>query len=398
MKNGSEYTNLNNELSLRESSDLILIVRTVALNVIWQNDKLTECHLTFYVTPELYQLIDKQALFNLKHEIRSPLFAGALQPSIDIQVKASLNPDLLPLLTEPAQNVYNLANYLLKLNQEQPENPLFSTYSWYGLEVKQKSETGETGYQTLWMYLQPSAIFQDGVSIDRIAQAMMDFSQNWIQGLSPNLLTEEITQSLEQITDVFAGVSESLAEMTQQILSESMEKVNTTLENLTQEITNSIEEIPANDTLFTIVVAFFQQEKWHFYQVEAESVISMNFLGNNGLLHCYTKIREAEEQFVFYSSCSITCPESQRPAMAEFIARANYNMIIGNFELDWDGGEVRYKTSIDIEGQGLSYTCLKNLVYTNVSIMDKYLPGITSVMNGDTTPKSAIEQVELVTH
>jgi hypothetical protein len=44
---------------------------------------------------------------------------------------------------------------------------------------------------------------------------------------------------------------------------------------------------------------------------------------------------------------------------------ANYDMIIGNFELDLRDGEVRYKTSIDFEGDRLSFAYINNLVYTN---------------------------------
>jgi hypothetical protein len=69
-------------------------------------------------------------------------------------------------------------------------------------------------------------------------------------------------------------------------------------------------------------------------------------------------------------------------------------MIIGNFEMDFEDGEIRYKTSIDVEGDSLSSALIKRLVYANVMMMDAYLPGIMSVIYGDVEPKDAIAQVE----
>lgn len=69
-------------------------------------------------------------------------------------------------------------------------------------------------------------------------------------------------------------------------------------------------------------------------------------------------------------------------------------MIIGNFEMDFADGEIRYKTSIDLEDANLTFSQIKRLVYTNVTIMDEYLPGIRSVIDGDAEAKDAIAQIE----
>jgi hypothetical protein len=76
------------------------------------------------------------------------------------------------------------------------------------------------------------------------------------------------------------------------------------------------------------------------------------------------------------------------------LTRANSGMIIGNFELDFADGEIRYKTSIDVKGDFLSFELIKQLVYANVMMMDEYLPGIMSVIDSDVEPKDAIAQIE----
>jgi hypothetical protein len=90
----------------------------------------------------------------------------------------------------------------------------------------------------------------------------------------------------------------------------------------------------------------------------------------------------------------IAAPKDKRSAISEFLTRANYGMTIGNFELDFNDGEIRYKTSIDVEGDCLSHALIKRLVYTNVAMMDEYLPGIKAIIETDITPEEAIRAIE----
>ena len=79
--------------------------------------------------------------------------------------------------------------------------------------------------------------------------------------------------------------------------------------------------------------------------------------------------------------------------MAEFITRANLGLVIGNFELDLEGGELSYKTSVDVEGGTLAPTMIKNMVYINVLMMDRHIPGLNKVIYGDASPADALEEV-----
>ena len=69
-------------------------------------------------------------------------------------------------------------------------------------------------------------------------------------------------------------------------------------------------------------------------------------------------------------------------------------MKIGNFEMDYGDGEIRYKTSIDVGDDRLTYALIAKLVEPNIAMMDNYLPGIMQVIVEGTTPLQAIELVE----
>lgn len=150
----------------------------------------------------------------------------------------------------------------------------------------------------------------------------------------------------------------------------------------------------AAESLMDTVVRFFREDNWPFEQMEGRPVLRSGFRGDNGNWRCYAQVREEQEQFIFYSVLDVYVPENRRPAMAEFLTRANYGLIIGNFEMDWNDGEIRYKTSIDVEGDQLSVPLVHRLVYVNVLMMDRYLPGIMQVAFGNVDPAAAIANVE----
>ena len=139
---------------------------------------------------------------------------------------------------------------------------------------------------------------------------------------------------------------------------------------------------------------FFTADDWNFTEETEQEFLRMSFMGQDGAWRVIARARESHQQFIFYSIPEINCPEDRRAAMAEFITRANYGMTIGNFEMDYSDGEVRYKTSIDFEGTEVTDALCKQVVYANVYTMDRYYGSLLGVAFGDKDPQAAVESVE----
>ncbi|MGB1288593.1 MAG: YbjN domain-containing protein, partial [Aggregatilineales bacterium] len=103
-------------------------------------------------------------------------------------------------------------------------------------------------------------------------------------------------------------------------------------------------------TIYEEMKRFFENDQWAYQELPERPGISLRYAGQNGSFDCFAYAREDQSQFVFYAVCGIKAPEMRRLSVAEFIGRANYGMIIGNFEMDFGNGEVRYKCAVDIEG------------------------------------------------
>jgi len=154
--------------------------------------------------------------------------------------------------------------------------------------------------------------------------------------------------------------------------------------------------------IFDTTVAFFAEDDWPITLMGHETAASATVRGENGYWGCVAQAVEEDRLFLFYSASPLEPPHEKRAQMEEFVARANYGALLGNFELDVKGGDLRYKTSLSVrhipddtlQEDGLLQRLIRQAVYTNVSMMDRYLPGIRAVLEDGVPSAEAIAQVE----
>lgn len=145
---------------------------------------------------------------------------------------------------------------------------------------------------------------------------------------------------------------------------------------------------------FEVVGAFLEQDGWNPQRIDGKYAYRTYYFGKNAEIRCYAQVRVDLEQFMFYGVATFKVPEEVRPAVAEYITRANYGLRIGNFEMDYSDGEVRYKSGIDFEGETLTLNLVKYAVYPVVQTMDHYIPGLMKVAFGGKLPVEAIAEIE----
>lgn len=160
---------------------------------------------------------------------------------------------------------------------------------------------------------------------------------------------------------------------------------------------NSSDATPANPNgllAFETLTSFLEEDEWKARRIENKFAFSMNYSGESGDFRCYAIVRVELEEFIFYAVVPVRVPLEDRPAVAEYIARANYGLRIGNFEIDYSDGEVRYKSSLNFEGEDLTHGMLRNAIYPAVHTLDRYMPGLLRVSFGGATPLEAIAEIE----
>lgn len=139
---------------------------------------------------------------------------------------------------------------------------------------------------------------------------------------------------------------------------------------------------------------FLAEDEWHPQPIDGTTAYRSGFNGRNGRFRVVAHVNVELEQLYVYVIADVNVPTDTRLPVAELMTRANYGMRIGNFELDLADGEIRYKSSIDFEGEMLTAQLISNAIYPAVTTIDRYLPAILRVAYGSVSPAEAIGEVE----
>jgi Zn ribbon nucleic-acid-binding protein len=121
---------------------------------------------------------------------------------------------------------------------------------------------------------------------------------------------------------------------------------------------------------------------WPFSEVVGAHVLVSDLSGPVGMWKFYAQVVEEQQLLLLYSICPLRVPEERRPEISHFLTRVNYGLSAATFELDFDDGEVRCKTVVNLEPGELDATALKRSVRANGLAMETYLPAIESVIAG----------------
>ena len=100
-----------------------------------------------------------------------------------------------------------------------------------------------------------------------------------------------------------------------------------------------------------------------------------------------------EDAYSSYTTLPLTADKDHRLAMAEYLTRVNWTLRNGNFELNMDDGEIRYKSYVHV-GQGQPDMAAARLATMLPFLMiDRYGDGIIDVLFGFKTPREAFESI-----
>lgn len=150
------------------------------------------------------------------------------------------------------------------------------------------------------------------------------------------------------------------------------------------------------------VLAWFDEDGWSLDEAGDGHTWVATVEGENGRWTTVLQLYDDRGVFAFYSVLPVSPSSSQLPTVLEYVARANSGLVTGNFEVDVDAAQVRYKTAIDLSDVPpaaltdgvVTRALVSDLTYTNAATTDRYLPGLLQVVSGGATPAAAIAAVE----
>jgi hypothetical protein len=141
--------------------------------------------------------------------------------------------------------------------------------------------------------------------------------------------------------------------------------------------------VGASETLLEELKRVFVENGWPYSEVTGAPVIVSELSGPEGSWDFYAQAVEEKDLVLLYSIAPQRVPEEHRLAVSEFLTRANYGLADGNFELDYDDGEVRFKSVLHAPAHELDRLMVKRVVRLNGTALETYLPAIASVIAGE---------------
>lgn len=127
---------------------------------------------------------------------------------------------------------------------------------------------------------------------------------------------------------------------------------------------------------------------------EEKGLVHLGVNGNDLSAHVFFRAEEDHNAMVLHILPHVMVPAEKRLTAAEFLTRANYGLRHGNFELDMNDGEVRYKVFASAEDSQFSNSMVKIMFLAGMSTVDRYYKGLMKVCFGEMEPQLAIDEIE----
>lgn len=137
-----------------------------------------------------------------------------------------------------------------------------------------------------------------------------------------------------------------------------------------------------------------EEQGWRYAVVEEAPLVAFNVAGERATYPCWGAANDDTEQCTAFVVFPHRVPEHKRPVAAELLTRINYGLAIGNLEMDFADGELRFRASIDVEGGRLSTRMVLTMFTGGLWAFDRYHDALMKVMYAGATAEEAYDEVE----
>lgn len=164
-----------------------------------------------------------------------------------------------------------------------------------------------------------------------------------------------------------------------------------------------------NDTpIISYLKQYFDEQQWHYNHYRPKSSDSDNnsqqshYLSlrmRNKKLDCgyLFRVQEHNNLLAVYGILPFLIPESHQSAAMLLITQINYDMLIGNLEMDINDGEIRYKNAIDVEAVGMDENTIEHLLQSVIAMTTVTYEIFSDLVNNQ-NPAAELQDLLMTLH
>jgi hypothetical protein len=151
-------------------------------------------------------------------------------------------------------------------------------------------------------------------------------------------------------------------------------------------------EIQGSMTMFERFKEYLKAVELTYSIVENETIITFRYT-SKGNYQCIIDIDEHDQIILVYTILGSIIALDKRNRVSQLLTKINYGLRIGNFEMDYDDGQIRYKTSIDYDGvKEFDDSFIANLILISLTTTDKYFQAIEEGLHTRKTIEKILER------
>ena len=146
------------------------------------------------------------------------------------------------------------------------------------------------------------------------------------------------------------------------------------------------------ETALAFFARHLDQNQWSYNRFDENSLQSA-FNGDDALWNFFMFAQDKGDGLFLlgvHSFIPIKTPAERRAACVELLNRINFQLNVGCFDLNPEGGEIRFRTSSIVAGSDITDGLVEHLIRSNLAIVDERLKPILAVICGNATPEQAL--------
>ena len=156
------------------------------------------------------------------------------------------------------------------------------------------------------------------------------------------------------------------------------------------EIDDLLEQIlHPGDELMSTVRSMLDASGYHYHQPSSET-LAFTIVHEHATYNLFFAVQVTKSLVQLMSNYGSHAPEDRRIAVAEALSRINTVLGLGNFELDFSDGDIRFRVACDVEEGVLSEKMASNMLSCTMYCMERFHDALMRIMFADIEPAVAL--------
>ena len=147
---------------------------------------------------------------------------------------------------------------------------------------------------------------------------------------------------------------------------------------------------PPTNKVIAAFIRFLSARELCYDLDRARGVLHAGLEGANAKWR-YMACADDAGRFVLVSIIPLKAPEPKRPACAELLTRINARLGLGHFDLDFNDGEIAFRTVVPVARKSrLRQSVIEDVIRGHHIIVNDFIPPISAVLFAAQTPEKAL--------